>query len=228
MKKLSRGFTLIEIAVVVAIIAILAAITLVAYNRVQIEARDTKRKNDISILQTALEKYYDTNGTYPSGCYTVSESAFSGTNQGECSSYTGSTNNPISPDIIGYDTTLQKLQTILPNIPSQFGDPRSTNPSLPFGVGNPAMYGASPYRYFYGGSHYTAAAIGSGGWRFGACGANLWNGSWTGDTVASNYLLAYYNESQGNFVFVQGKHGAPWVFKTGTTAPSWCQFSTTP
>ena len=66
--RIARGFTLVEIAVVVAVLSIIATMTLVTYNRVQAEGRDTKRKNDIVILSSQLEKYYEKNGLYPMGC----------------------------------------------------------------------------------------------------------------------------------------------------------------
>ncbi len=65
MHKHHRGFTLIEIAIVVAVIAILTALTLVVYNNVQMQARDTKRLTDMRIITSQLKKYYDQNGEYP-------------------------------------------------------------------------------------------------------------------------------------------------------------------
>lgn len=57
----------------VVVIAILAAITIVAFNGVQARARDSARKNDIAAIKKALELYYIDNGSYPpttcaSGC----------------------------------------------------------------------------------------------------------------------------------------------------------------
>lgn len=61
----SKGFTIVELLVVIVIIAILAAITIVAYNGAQGRARDDKRKTDIINITKALELYYSDNGTYP-------------------------------------------------------------------------------------------------------------------------------------------------------------------
>lgn len=57
MRKLSRGFTLVEILTVAIIIAILATITMVAYNGVQARARDTVRKNDLAAIAEAIALY---------------------------------------------------------------------------------------------------------------------------------------------------------------------------
>lgn len=60
-----RGFTIVEIAIVVAIIGILAAITLVTFVQVQRQSRDDERNADIVTLKRALEHYYTDNGEYP-------------------------------------------------------------------------------------------------------------------------------------------------------------------
>ncbi len=65
MKKSTSAFTLIELMTVVAIIAILAVSTFVAYTGAQARARDAVRQEDISNLVKALEQYYSDNGAYP-------------------------------------------------------------------------------------------------------------------------------------------------------------------
>lgn len=65
MPKRTRGFTLVEIAIIIVVIAALASFTLVTYNNVQTQARDTKRENEIRIIKAALEKYHDENSEYP-------------------------------------------------------------------------------------------------------------------------------------------------------------------
>ena len=64
-----RGFTLIEVVIVVAVIGILAAVVLASVGEARKKARDTQRKSDLQQIQLALRLYKDTNGTYPpSGC----------------------------------------------------------------------------------------------------------------------------------------------------------------
>lgn len=70
----SSGFTIVELLIVIVVIAILAAITVVAYNGVQARARDSRRAQDLANIQTALRAYEAINGgvkkTYPSAAYT--------------------------------------------------------------------------------------------------------------------------------------------------------------
>lgn len=65
MKKLRKGFTLIEMLVVVAIISILAGIVLTGVTGFQANARDTKRIADLKQIQNYLELYYNRFGHYP-------------------------------------------------------------------------------------------------------------------------------------------------------------------
>ncbi len=65
MIKNTRGFTLVEVLIVIGVIAVLAGITVIAYNGTQERARDAKRKTDIASIAKAMELYYDDNGRYP-------------------------------------------------------------------------------------------------------------------------------------------------------------------
>ena len=72
MKVNKSGFTLVEMIMVVAVLAILVTISVVAYNGSQARSRDAKRKVDITNIVKALELYYADNGTYPITSGTVS------------------------------------------------------------------------------------------------------------------------------------------------------------
>jgi general secretion pathway protein G len=61
------GFTLIEILVVVAIIALLAGTVLVGLATVTQKGRDARRISDLKSIQAGLELYFTKNGCYPSG-----------------------------------------------------------------------------------------------------------------------------------------------------------------
>ena len=65
-----KGFTLIELIVVIGIIAILAAIVIVAVNpaRQFAQARNTQRRSDVTAILNAVHQYAaDNNGTLPAG-----------------------------------------------------------------------------------------------------------------------------------------------------------------
>jgi len=74
MRKTTNGFTIIELAVVITIIAILSTLGAVSFSSVQARTRDTQRSSKITQIAEALEKYYGQNGEYPS-CDTMSKSA---------------------------------------------------------------------------------------------------------------------------------------------------------
>lgn len=65
MRKSQKGFTLIEILIVVAIIGILASVALVGLRPVQSKGRDARRISDLRQVQAALELYFSKNGQYP-------------------------------------------------------------------------------------------------------------------------------------------------------------------
>lgn len=52
-----RGFTLVELLIVIVVIAILAAISIVAFNGVQQRGRDASRQSDVSNIVKALTAY---------------------------------------------------------------------------------------------------------------------------------------------------------------------------
>lgn len=66
-KNAKHGFTLIELLVVISIISLLSSVVLTSVNSARAKARDARRIADFKQIQTALELYYDTNGSYPLG-----------------------------------------------------------------------------------------------------------------------------------------------------------------
>ncbi|MEE9437001.1 MAG: prepilin-type N-terminal cleavage/methylation domain-containing protein [Candidatus Adiutricales bacterium] len=59
-----KGFTLIELMIVVAIIGILAAIAIPQFNSYRRKAQDSAAKSALKNLATAQENYYATENTY--------------------------------------------------------------------------------------------------------------------------------------------------------------------
>lgn len=64
-KKAQQGFTIIELLIVIAIIAILAGLVLNNFKGAQAKARDTQRVTDINNIHSKLEEYYNERGGYP-------------------------------------------------------------------------------------------------------------------------------------------------------------------
>ncbi|MEK7471897.1 MAG: prepilin-type N-terminal cleavage/methylation domain-containing protein [Patescibacteria group bacterium] len=65
LKKAQAGFTIIELLIVIAIIAILAGLVLNNFQGAQAKARDTQRVTDVNNIHTKLEEYYGDNNGYP-------------------------------------------------------------------------------------------------------------------------------------------------------------------
>ena len=61
-KKVSRGFTLLELIIVIAILAILAAVVIIVLNPAETlkQARDSQRLSDLSTLKSAISLYLTT------------------------------------------------------------------------------------------------------------------------------------------------------------------------
>ena len=122
MKARKQGFTIVELLIVIVVIAILAAITIVAYNGTQQRARDARRDQDVAAIAKALELYYIDNGKYPSG---------------------GGSTNINSWWTTSSDASWQTLQTSLSNYINN--QPLPKDPSQ--GAGS-AMSGGLSYDYY--------------------------------------------------------------------------------
>lgn len=64
--RFTKGFTLVELLVVISIIAFLVALSITTFTGLQSDARDAKRKSDLKFIQSGLEQYHTDKGFYPS------------------------------------------------------------------------------------------------------------------------------------------------------------------
>lgn len=117
-----RGFTLVELIIVIVIIALLASAGLASYERVQKNARDAKRMGDMRDIKNALLLYRSLNG--------------------------GALPGNVDNDCYGWDTSADgdfirgiNNPNIMESVPS---DPLNINSSACDG-----NKGASGYNYFY-------------------------------------------------------------------------------
>lgn len=84
MRKNTKGFTIVELLIVIVVIGILAAITIVAYNGIQTRAKNAKTTAAASAWVKALKLYNADKGTWPTtGSCLGTTSTYVG-NGGQC------------------------------------------------------------------------------------------------------------------------------------------------
>lgn len=65
LRKKQAGFTIVELLIVIVVIAILAAISIVAYRGIQNRANNTAIQSDLRQTASLISQYHAVNGSYP-------------------------------------------------------------------------------------------------------------------------------------------------------------------
>lgn len=112
MKRLGQrwsGFTIVELLIVIVVIAILAAITVVAYNGIQTRANNTQTISGVKEFIKAYNAYATENGDYPAATGCLGEGYPSGrclsqrpTDSAVCWSTGGATENTLNATLKQY------------------------------------------------------------------------------------------------------------------------------
>lgn len=74
-----KGFTLVELLVVISIIGFLATLAVTSLGSGRLKARDARRIANIKQIQTALELYFSDANDYPTGVTAGNTISYSGT-----------------------------------------------------------------------------------------------------------------------------------------------------
>ncbi|MDH4098984.1 MAG: prepilin-type N-terminal cleavage/methylation domain-containing protein [Nitrospirota bacterium] len=65
LNKNQRGFTLLELMIVIAIVGILVTLAVPSFRTATIKAREAVLKEDLYVIRSVIDQYYADNGTYP-------------------------------------------------------------------------------------------------------------------------------------------------------------------
>ena len=99
-KGKSKGFTIVELLIVIIVIGILATLVIALFTSAKKKARDSQRQTDIVALQGYIEGYYAESGKYPT-LANINDSAWRGTNmEGLDPAALADPNNPTSQQLV--------------------------------------------------------------------------------------------------------------------------------
>ena len=205
-KRLRHGFTIVEVATVLFVIAILALITTMTYNNVQKQSRDTHKEQGARVIMSALERYYDTHGEYPGG---------------------GELNSNKSLNAL---TDLQTPLQYLPGLTRK--DIANDTYNFYAYCDNQECNGASwlkyrRYQIVYV-SRYSTLATPTTYYTHSSVQASGGSNCTVRTTYSDpSYILQWWSEAEGVWKFIHGKRGKAEVYisSTAPTPPQTCEFT---
>jgi|GEM_PF-207102 len=112
-KRSDRGFTIIELLIVIVVIAILAAITIVAYNGIQNRAKTTSGNSLAANISKKIEAWNTVNSAYPTYCQLVTNS-LSPTGAAPTAGTAGAGTCAAGGSTAGSETKLDQVNSIAP------------------------------------------------------------------------------------------------------------------
>lgn len=199
----TKGFTLIEVLIVVVLISVLTSIGILSYRSFQQDTRAKKREADMTVLMNGLETYYQKNGDYPTDAHWGSMNL-------------GADVARSSGPLLGRSLTNAQLKAIIPALPTEFGDPLRESADALLANTDVTRTGDN-IRYFYiGGMNFINATSRSGTANF-ATKSGSFQCAYTMTGAANStmsFILGYYNEQDDTYTFKRGLGGTQITWNT--------------
>ncbi|MBP9852499.1 prepilin-type N-terminal cleavage/methylation domain-containing protein [Candidatus Saccharibacteria bacterium] len=113
-KNKSKGFTIVELLIVIIVIGILATLVIALFTSAKKKARDSQRQTDVVALQGYIEGFYAEEGKYPT-LANINDSTWRGTHmEGLDPAALADPKNATSQSLVGVATANSYLYTTTP------------------------------------------------------------------------------------------------------------------